>query len=156
MGYPRFLRSRNHKVIKYTGGNFTLTTTWAYLTGLELSLEAQTGDVIEVALSALVNNESNEGHFDVATTVAGSPVNYVSKAGTTPGGNGVVGWFRNSSTFGPFSGSAFITLQAGDISGGVVTLRAWGHTGASTKTVYASGDNAFTFAARNLGPVDPN
>lgn len=157
MGYPRFRRARAHKTLRRTAGDYSLTTTWTYLAGMEAVLEGQVGDVIRVDLGGFHGNEATEAHLDVASTVSGAAVQYVSSQTSTPGANGHVAWFRNSTgVFGPVSGIGYLTLASGDVALGLVTLRLWGQSSTSVKTLYASGANALTMTVENLGPVDPH
>jgi hypothetical protein len=146
---------------KRTSGNITLGATvnvWSNVdTGMDLTLNASDGDVIEYAVSGLLGNQGVEAFFDVVTVVSGSPVNSFG-FGTTPANPptsyGVVGWFHVASAQSGFIGSAFRTLVAGDISGGTVTLRLrHAPTANAARTLNAASSTPFEVWARNHGPV---
>jgi hypothetical protein len=134
---------------------------WANVdTGLDLTLNASTGDVIEYVPSLVGPNGYNVSvYFDVATIVSGSVVNAFSTEG--PQNNalyGVSGWyFTNSSVINIYqtvSGSIFYTLQAGDISSGTVTLRfRYRSDTATNRVIYADTNFPLKVWARNHGPI---
>lgn len=161
MAYPRFQRSRDHKMFTRTAGSLTLnSTTWANLptigTTWDSVLVAETGDVVQVGLSALWGTEAVLGCLDVWTIVAAAAVNAISGAGGASG-EGVQGWRGASGTAFPIGASPMYTLLSGDISSGTVTLRIRYRTGtAADKTLFGATNNPLHFWARNLGPADPN
>jgi len=137
------------------------STTWANVdTGLDLTLNASTGDVIEYVPSMFGPNGYNVAvAFDVATIVSGSVVNVFSTDGAANNTyNGISGWYWTNSSiiniYATVSGSAFYTLQAGDISSGTVTLRLrYKSDSATNRVLYATVDNLLKVWARNHGPV---
>ena len=147
---------------KRTSGPITLNSaTWANVdTGLDLTLNASAGDVVEYAPSMIGPNGANVFvAFDVATIVSAAVVNVFSTGGAQNNsyyGISAWGWTNSSviSIYQNVSGSAFYTLQAGDISSGTVTLRLRykGDT-ATNRTLYASVDFPLHVWARNHGPV---
>lgn len=142
-----------HKFAKRTSGTITLTAaTFAALdTGTDLVLAASVGDSIEVALGGLFGNEAVSIVLDVATMVAGSAVNWFATDGTSSG-YGI--WYKNTvANNEAISGSIIRTLVSGDISGGNVTLRAFGRRDTSNATVLSSTAIPLHFWAKNLGPV---
>jgi hypothetical protein len=88
------------------------------------AIAASVGDVIEISLSSFWSVTGTFIQLDVATIVSGSPVNYVSSGTATPCAIGVAAW-RGSSTAPAigFAGTISYVVQAGDISGGTVTLQ---------------------------------
>lgn len=90
---------------------------------------AAVGDVIGVAFSsawAAVAGIACNVRVDAATWVSGAAVTYLS--GGTGTGDGIAGWQFNTDNVGtharlPIGGGALLTLAAGDISGGNVTVR---------------------------------
>lgn len=140
-----------------TSGNLTLnSTTWANVdTGLDLVVPAQAGDVLHASFSGLWGGEAVAGVIDVATIVAGSPVNYFGSAGGASG-LGLGGLFGPSTTDAgsenfPIGGAAQYAVQSGDISGGTVTLRLRYRTGsASNKTLFGTTDIPFQWSVVNL------
>lgn len=161
MSYPRFQRSRDFKFFNRTAGNLTLnSTTWANLptigTTWDITLAAETGDTVQVGLSALWGSEAVFGFLDVSTIVSAVAVNALSGAGGV-GGEGMAGWRGAASTAFPIGASPMYTLLVGDISSGTVTLRLRYRTfTAAAKTLYAATDDPLHFWAKNLGPMDPN
>lgn len=161
MPYPRFQRARSHKFTSRSSTSLTTSST-SFVdvdTALDIVLDAQAGDVIEVGLSAVCSSSTTFGliAFDVFTIVSAAPVNSLSNA--TDGVNGWRTQNPNSGNLTPVSGSAMMALVAGDISGGLVTLRLrWKvSNGADTATLYAdSPSRRIHLWAKNLGPVDPN
>jgi hypothetical protein len=157
MGYPRFQRARNFKFVNRTTGNITLSsTTWSAVDGaggLDIVLMAQVGDVLEVGLSAVWNNEAISGYLDVGVLVAGSLVSYIGTAAVP--GTGIEAWYGQPSATSAIGGSQMRALVAGDISSGVVTCRPYGRVNTSgSKTLLAAPSDPFHFWVKNLGPMD--
>lgn len=171
MSYPRFQLARSHKFVRrMTGTAMTLsgasTSTWYELAtatngpgtgGFDLTLGCQVGDVIEAQLNGLTGTEATNIYTDIATLVAAAPVNYFGSGGTAAGG-GVSAWRGEAGAIDSFNGAAWYTIQAGDISSGLVTFRPMArfNTAATAKTIYGNPDWPFFFSVKNLGPVDPN
>lgn len=135
-----------------TSGNITLnSTTWANVdTGLDIAVAAQAGDVLMVPLSATFGTENVYAYLDAATIVSGSPVNYVSGQGGATD-DGVSGWWGGANQYSAVGTAIQYVVQAGDISGGVVTLRLRYRTEtAANKTLYASADNPLQWSVVNL------
>jgi hypothetical protein len=142
---------------KRTAGNVTLnSTTFVNIdTGIDLTIAAAAGDTLEVTMS--VRADAGSGPYcvlDFHTIVGGSPVNSVAAeaaAGTT--NVGFPGWSTGNvraSTNGytHFSATKQYTVQAGDISGGNVTLRLRGFSGGSV--TLAASDPYLYVAVVNL------
>lgn len=132
-----------------TAGSYTLnSTSYADIdTGLDLTLTAASGDIVEVTLNGVYGSESVNGFIDVATVVAGSPVNYFGAATT---GDGILGWakFAGAVTF-PFGSSMSRTLVAGDVSAGTVKLRLRYKTNtAANLTLFGTSGDPLTFEAK--------
>ena len=140
--------------VKYVGGTYTLSsTTWAnvHASNLDLTLAAVAGDVIEVGLSALGGNQNAELYLDAATIVSAAAVNYV---GTAGGGTerGVQAWFLDNSINASAGGSVLYTVQAGDVSGGNVTVRLYYRaSAAASKELFATSAIPLHFWMKNLG-----
>lgn len=164
MAYPRFRRARTHQFLEVASGAILVnSTTWAELavedgqaTGAwDLAVPAQIGDVIEVGAGCAYGNEAVEVFLDMATVVAGSPVNYVGCDGAS-GSYGVRAWTGLASVYGKASGSAWRTLVSGDIEDGLVTARAMVRTSAAVnKTVGAAVTGRLQLSLKNLGPAAP-
>lgn len=140
-----------------TAGNLTLnSTSWADVGLADLTIAAAAGDELKVELSSSANKGSAVGLvMDVATIVSGSPVNYLSTGGgASDFGNG--SWYIGGAVAGAdqriAGGPRPYTVQAGDISGGNVTLRLrYRLTGAGTYTMFANATLPTDFWAINLG-----
>lgn len=152
--------SNRYARVKRTSGTITLSSNavWANVdTGLDLTLNAITGDVIEYAISAVASNTAVETYFDVVTIVAGNPVNsfgFDTTPANPPTNYGVQAWLCPSSIISPISGSAFRTLVSGDISSGTVTLRLrFANSSATTRPLNAGTPQPLEIWARNHGPV---
>jgi hypothetical protein len=137
-----------------TTGNLTLnSTTWADVdTGLDLTLaDVVDGDVVEVSVSCRWNDESPEGYLDVASIVAGAPVNYWATGGNDAyAGN--PGWHGAASAGTGASGVIQKAIVSGDLSAGTLTLRLRYRTSAaSNKLLFAGTSYPLIFEAKNLG-----
>lgn len=119
---------------------------------LDLIIPAQVGDVLLISLSALwVAAASGYGYLDAATIVSGSPVNYCgggssSRFGVQGWSSGVVGTSNDS----PVGAAIQYVVQAGDISGGNVTLRLRGRYFSAARSIYTSADNPMHWSVVNL------
>lgn len=167
MAYPRFIRARSQKtILSNTGSSLaTSSTTWVELAtttngpgagGFDLILPAQAGDVIEYSVNGMWANEAVASRMDIATIVAAAIANSFSGQSLASATFGIQGWSAQASAFSPITGSAWRTLVAGDVSGGLVTLRPYVRVdSAVTKTFLRASANPFFARAINLGPVDP-
>lgn len=166
MPYPRFQRSRDFKFARRTSGNITLNSTaWANVdTGLDLTLKAQVGDVVEATINGFVGVENVVALFNVVTVVSGSVVNAFDAAGAEiAGSEGLGGWYARADTsYGAIlSGTAHYTIVSGDLAAGFVTFRLRYKTATATNRTLraatpAAGAHALEWVVKNLGPVDPN
>ena len=137
---------------KRTAGSYTLnSTTWANVdTGLDYVVPAQVGDVLLVQVSGLWGGEAVNGYLDAATIVGGSPVNHVGGTGGATE-RGVAGWEGEASAVTPIGGGIQYVVQAGDISGGNVTLRLRYRTSAAAnRTLFGTGDIPLVWSVVNL------
>jgi hypothetical protein len=138
-----------------TAGSLTLNSTSETNvdTGLDLTLAAATGDIVTVHANALWGNTAVIGMVDVATIVAGSPVNYFG-VGLASTNQGLIGWSHQQAAYEPWGGGATYVLQAGDISGGNVVLRLRYKTAsAANLTLFATTAIAFQWSAILVRPV---
>lgn len=137
---------------KRTAGDLTLnSTTWANVdTGMDITLPAATGDLIEASVSALAGAQAVSIYMDVATIVAGSPVNYFASSGG--GSDTPAPWVGFASATTVISGTVMYTVQAGDISGGNVVLRLrYRESSATNKIISGVAGIPLHFAAKNYG-----
>lgn len=142
---------------KYTGGDITADAdgVWEDLqNALDLTLTAATGDVVEVSISCTAPNTTAVSvNLTAVSIVSASPVNDFA-TNTTPSDatDGVSGWRLGSSTVSNASGSILYPLQAGDISGGTVTIRFRDRPSSSTnRVVSATAAQPIHTWAKNLG-----
>ena len=144
---------------KRTAGNVTLnSTTFVNIdTATDLVIAAAAGDVLEVTMAVRASTAGSNIYcvLDFHTIVSSAPVNSIAAdaaAGTTNVGfpawsTGVVRAAGSGYTH--FVGTKQYTVQAGDISGGNVTLRLRGFDGGSV-TLDASTDPYLYIAVVNL------
>jgi hypothetical protein len=93
------------------------------------------------------------GELTVATIVGGSVVNYFMGAPTSSSGDGVVAWYGPAGAFGGYGGSAFYTIQSGDLSAGALKLRPMVRTAtAGNKTAYATTGDPMMLMAKVYRP----
>lgn len=164
MPYPRFSRARNFKFIVRTAGNYSLNSlnTWANIdTGLDLTIEAQSGDVLAAMLCGYVipslSNGTTYTNIDACTLVSGSPLGYFGTNTTTQSGQGVPWWTINGAVAEHgISGIAHYTVQSADVVSGAVTVRLRYQTNVATNQTLRANTNApLHWSVRNLGPVQP-
>ncbi len=141
---------------KYTAGDITCDadSVWEALGISDLTLTAVSGDVIEVGLSLVATSTTAVSiNFDVVTIVSAAPVNSIASGATPSDSNdGVSGWRVPGSVHSNVSGSILYALQAGDISGGTVTLQVRDRPASSTnRVVDATAARPIHFWAKNLG-----
>jgi hypothetical protein len=137
---------------KRTSGSITLnSTSWANVdTGLDLTVKAVVGDVLQVNITGLAGSASPAIGFDAVTLVSGSPVTSVSGSDASDYGFIFVPALGDT----PISGTIQYVVQSGDISGGNVTLRLRYKTSSATnRTLYAGtgGNPQFNWSVANLG-----
>jgi hypothetical protein len=138
-----------------TSGFITVNgTAWADLdNALDLVLTAKTDDWVEVGISSLWLNEAVQGDLDAVSIVSGVPVNSWAADGPVDADHqGVIAWVGVTSAFTTFGGSMMKQLVAGDVDGGLVTIRFRTRTNiAGDKTIFADGNTPLTVWARNHG-----
>jgi hypothetical protein len=147
---------RPFKTARRTSGDITLNnTSWTDLdTGLDLTLPAAVGDVIEAQPNGKYGIQNTFVFLDAVTVVAGSPVTSFSSGTGTPASEGVTGWEgpvgAEENTFGP---PISIPLASGDLSAGTVTVRLRYRNNDATTRVFKANTNAgFYWKLTNLGP----
>jgi hypothetical protein len=146
------------KQVYYDATDLKFTTTsWAALvtaagasvgSSLDMTLssaEVAAGDLIEVGFSGTWKNESIDGYITFGTLVSGAIVNTI--YGTD---RGIPGAWGSSGVYSNASGSAFYTVQAGDLSSGSLVLRPLGSGAtAGTKSLLAASPNGALFWVKN-------
>lgn len=150
--------SVTHKTTTRTAGDITLNqNTWTNVnTGLDLAIAAATGDTLEFHINAMTTTASVDTYLDGVTLVSGSPVNSLAKKGAAPltNDNAGVQWLIPSGTrLGGGWAPLIYVVQAGDISGGTVTVRLrYLNSSTTSRTLYAgSGSFPLTVTLKNLG-----
>lgn len=139
----------------YAAGDITVSSTTAGADAAnppDLVVAAATGDLLMVGISARRNDTSGSSlRMDVATIVSAAVVNYISSGTGTPASTGVSGWFMLGTVVQSVGGEMPYVVQAGDISGGNVTvsLRAW--VSAAGPILAAQAAAPLKFWVRNLG-----
>lgn len=129
------------------------STTWAnFDTALDLTLDANAGDFVEVAVSGMWENQASDACLDVVSLVSGSPVNSWGSNGTPDNANtGVLAWFGSTGVFSPVGGSITRAVISGDLSGGTLTLRLRTRLlAAGSKDMQAISTAPFIVMAKNL------
>lgn len=145
----------DYEFAKRVSGDITLnSTSWANVdTGLDLVLDAATGDTILAGASMVIGSEATTLCLDVATIVSAAPVNYFGTAGGA-GDFGITSWLGTTGQVESAGAPTMYTLQSGDISTGTVTLRLrYRTTSATNKTLRASSTLPFLWWAENIGPA---
>jgi len=115
-----------HKFIRNLSTLTLNSTSWANMpTIASLTIPAAVGDVLEALVETNVDTAASAVFLDAVTEVGGTPTNSFGTGGaalTSTTGDGVRGWVLPVNVSDRISGSAFYTVQSGDISGGNVTV----------------------------------
>ena len=112
------------------------------------------GDLLEIGLGSKWVSGTTFTQLDVATIVSAAVVNYASTRTSTPGDIGYAAWRgTNTAPAIGFFGALLYVVQAGDISGGTVTLRLRYKQNSATNTVLGASttDGPLNFYVKNLG-----
>ena len=140
------------------GNDYAVTNgSWTALdsTNLVLVIAAVEGDILAIGVSGKWAGNQYAA-LTVATIVSAAVVNYIDNGDTTPGDNGVLGWMDYNNAAAPGSGQSFTgefmwTVEAGDISGGDVTLHLYAKAFAAGKTILCRTGFPLQFYVKNLG-----
>ncbi|MBE1471374.1 hypothetical protein [Kibdelosporangium phytohabitans] len=125
--------------------------TWQILTGFELSIPAQAGDYVELAVNALRLDSTGNSWMDQGVVVGTSVVRYLSSGSATPGFEGDPGWTRGSG-YASKSAPRGFTVTSGDLDNGAVRF-CLAVKSNGTGTLNASTNYPFYWRARNFGSV---
>lgn len=151
-GTPALLTSGTGFV---TSGNISVGNGAFTALGSEQTVTAAIGDVLELVIdSMLCNNAGSDVQFDAATRVAAADTNWFSSGTNTsrfPGG--IASWYVETSRFASPSPSVRYTVQAGDVSGGQVTVQLYGQCAAGSRTIFANASYPLRWWLVNLGPA---
>lgn len=137
-----------------SSGNITINgTSWANVdTGLDLVIAAVATDWLAVSISGRLAAGAANTHtyFDIATIVSAAPVNYFGAGGVSD--EGLNGLRVQDAQDSPLTGTFLYQVQAGDVSGGNVTLRLRTAQGVAGNRVFVAGSpNPFKWWVANLG-----
>lgn len=113
--------------------------------------DVQIGDDIEVDLDCMITSGNGEVTLDVGSIVGG----VVAHRFGSPANRGQ-GWYQAPNLSNGISGTRVYTVQAGDLVGGVLTIRPLIWNSGSAGVVYARDDYAFAASAKNIGPSSGN
>lgn len=144
--------NRGYDINIYTGGDITFNnTTLSAVSGpTDLVIAAETGDVLMVACSIRCPNSTAQSiTFEFATIVSAAPVNYVFAASGTPI-NVPTPWYIGSAEQSAANGAYPYIVQAGDISGGNVTLRLYARSSGS-RVIAAAAAQPLSTWVYNMG-----
>ena len=130
-----------------TDVDYTVTSpsaaSWAAMsTSDDIVLDAQEGDQILFYMGSFGNNENSHARQSMYTMVGGTPTNLMT------GANGIPGASHGYGGYGGHSGAWLYDVQAGDLSGGQITMRPYAYAvHATTKTLSAPGQWAINLTA---------
>jgi hypothetical protein len=139
-----------------TSGNISAAAGPGYTQiGTDLTIPAIVGDVIAINIEALIDATATNLIIDAATRVAGADVNYFS-TGTNlklfPGAR--PHWYMASAPSNFYTsprGEVRYVVQAGDVSGGNVTIRCYAAGEGSARTVFANASFPLRIWLTNYG-----
>lgn len=160
MSYPRSQRSRAFRSVtdtSLTTATFTTTTPTQIDASLDLTIEAQVGDIIECGLAGFWDGaaQTYSGAIDIYSVNSGI---YHWTGTTSAASTGNPGWMSGRSSTGslvgtPIAGSIMRAAVSGDLSSGQLTVRPLAYlTSAGSRTINSAG---LHFWVKNLGPSDP-
>lgn len=133
-----------------TSGNITVNTA-AFQVGTDLTVPAAAGHILEVAIEVLCADTGADVQFDAATRVAGADVNFFSTGtGVTRFPGGIGNWYVQTGRF-TSPGLVRYTVQAGDVSGGNVTVRLYGQVPAGSRVLFANATYPLRIWLTNYG-----
>lgn len=142
-----------------TAGDVTCSADqiWADVdTGIDLTLTAASGDRLEIGISGCCTDTAAVSlNLTAMSIVSASPVNDLA-TGAAPSNttNGVSGWRVQTGAAYNCTGAFICALQAGDISGGTVTIRLRYRTSNNTNRVLRADTSIpLHWYAKNLGPA---
>lgn len=127
------LGSHAHGAIKgisktfVTSGNTTglpnTSTAWTEVdsTKYRVSIAADAGDLIYIHYNMAIDPLASQ-HFDIAFLIAGTPVRYLGTNTSTPTTGGNPAFMHSPGTYTTTGGGDWAVVQAGDLSGGLLTM----------------------------------
>jgi hypothetical protein len=152
-GFQQYLAGGWRSFIPYdsavsTAGDVSAgSTSYANVdTSLDLVLPAIAGDIIEVGISALWDNQASQGNMAVRSVTRAA--DDVGPAGTA----GIAGWTGPTGVSMPIGASFQYAAVSGDLASGVITLRLrFKVAAAGSKTLHRAADFPLAWHAKNLG-----
>lgn len=141
-----------------SGANSTsvANTNWTLLrSGMEISIYAQAGDMVEVYMTYLQEGAGSSNCYyrmDAGIIVGGSLVGYM---GRTDGGSSAQGFMGGGYPYsdGYMTGRAMKAVSSSEVSSNTLTLRPYiRQLGATSTIIYHSSSEPFYFGAINHGP----
>lgn len=161
MAYPRFQRARAFKFTNGSGtsgsttslSSLSSTPVWTDISGSDVTLEAQAGDVLELSLSmtwAANSGSTASARMTFASMNGSSRINVYNNIAF----GGVDAWVGaiNANFYAQY-GVFRYTVLTSDVLSGLVTMRLMGACDGTARAYY---NVPWQFTVQNLGPVDPN
>lgn len=141
------------KATPRTAGNIAVVSTagvWTVVdTGTDIVVPGVTaGDQLAIFGNFITDATTNLNGLDVATIVSGAVVNYVSSGTGTPLAEGLNSLYPHGNGF-QVNQPAIYTVQAGDISGGSVTLRLY-YLASGAANIYGSAAHPLAWSVVNF------
>lgn len=134
------------KLAKKTNGSFGTANVGTTFTVIDSALDltfpvVAAGNVVTIGVSLFVDRPGGDVHFDVGTLVSGAIVNRV--AGGT---EGIMSLFANE-TVSVRGACVAYTVQAGDLTAGVLVLRLLYNGAVAGQTIRATVNDPLSFSA---------
>lgn len=127
------------------------SSAWALLTGFSLSIPAAVGDYVEVGGHGM-RTATSTASLDIAVSVSGSPVRYLTTGTSTPATEGDPGFYFSASLVSMACARGF-TVVSGDLDSGNVVFKVVLKSSAAAGTLHASTTYPFYWRAINYGAV---
>jgi hypothetical protein len=142
--------------VRITAGDVALAASvpWVVVTSgatpLQLAIPAAAGD--RILVSPVFMRSGSGAFLDMATLTSGGAISrYLGTGTSAPLPEGNPAYYPQASSFPPVPGQQKITVQAGEINGGNVTL-ALVYRAAGAETIFASATYPWYLLLMNIGP----
>lgn len=122
--------------------------------GSDIVIAAAAGDILAVDINAMCDNGGTDCQFEAATRNSGNTadVNYWSSGnGTSLNPGGVAAWYVFGGQFNGPRGTAYYTVQAGDVNAGNVRVRLYAFGAGGTRVVLSNTSYPQAWAVSNVG-----
>ena len=122
--------------------------------GSDIVIAAAAGDILAVDINAMCDNGGTDCQFEAATRNSGNTadVNYWSSGnGTSLNPGGVAAWYVFGGQFNGPRGTAYYTVQAGDVNTGQVRVRLYAFGAGGTRVVLSNASYPQAWAVSNVG-----